>query len=162
MESDGASAGIHLHDPVSGNLTLNLGTLHADENHMTMKINYRYPVTFSYADCAPKLNSAFESAGFVIENEFHKDKLKSDVVQAGHHGVANVSGECYDAIDAKVFLYSCCLHTWYLEWGSEAFGSHDPGMKRQHYFMKRRGVKDENIYTNNYGMLTFKLPIEIK
>ena len=40
-----------------------------------MKINYRYPVTFSYADCAPKLNSAFENAGFVIENEFHKDKL---------------------------------------------------------------------------------------
>ena len=74
MESDGASAGIHLHDPVSGNLTLNLGTLHADENHMTMKINYRYPVTFSYADCAPKLNSAFKSAGFVNEKEFHKDK----------------------------------------------------------------------------------------
>jgi hypothetical protein len=93
---------------------------------------------------------------------FHKDKLKSDVVQAGHHGVANVSGECYNAIDAKVFLYSCCLHTWYQEWGCEVFGSHDPGMKRQQYFMTRLGVKDENVYTNNYGLLTFKLPIEIK
>ncbi|MBQ4135603.1 MAG: MBL fold metallo-hydrolase [Clostridia bacterium] len=94
--------------------------------------------------------------------EFHKDKLKSDVVQAGHHGVANVSGECYNAIDAKVFLYSSCLHTWYLEWGMEIHGAHDPGMKRQHYYMTRLGVKDENVYTNNHGMLTFKLPIEIK
>ena len=94
--------------------------------------------------------------------EYHKDKLKSDVVQAGHHGVANVSGECYNAIDAKIFLYSCCLHTWYLEWGMEMCGAHDPGMKRQHYFMKRLGVDDKNVYTNNYGMLSFSLPIELK
>ena len=75
MECDGTSAGIALHDQVSGGLTLNLGTLTADESHMSMKINYRYPVTFGYDDCAPKLNKAFTDAGFVVENEFHKDKL---------------------------------------------------------------------------------------
>jgi len=75
METDGASAGIGLYDEVSGGLTLNLGTLNADETHMSMKINYRYPVTFSYEDCGPKLNSAFTSAGFVMENEVHKAKL---------------------------------------------------------------------------------------
>ena len=75
MESNGASAGIHLHDAVSGDLTLNWGTLTADENHMSMKINYRYPVTYGYKDCAPKLNMLFTDAGFVMENEFHKEKL---------------------------------------------------------------------------------------
>ena len=75
METDGQSAGIALHDEVSGGLTLNLGTLTADEAHMSMKINYRYPVTFCYEDCGPKFNNAFTSAGFVVENEVHKAKL---------------------------------------------------------------------------------------
>jgi len=75
METDGASAGIALHDEVSGGLTLNLGTLNANECHMSMKINYRYPVTFCYDDCGPKFNKAFTDAGFVIENEVHKAKL---------------------------------------------------------------------------------------
>ena len=75
METDGQSAGIALHDEVSGGLTLNLGTLTADETHMSMKINYRYPVTFCYEDCGPKFNNAFTSAGFVVENEVHKAKL---------------------------------------------------------------------------------------
>ncbi len=75
METDGASAGIGLQDEVSGGLTLNLGTLDASESHMSMKINYRYPVTKSYVDCGPKFNAAFLNAGFVIENEVHKAKL---------------------------------------------------------------------------------------
>lgn len=75
METDGASAGIALQDEVSGGLTLNLGTLSADETHMSMRINYRYPVTFCYEDCGPALNKAFTDAGFVIKNEVHKAKL---------------------------------------------------------------------------------------
>ena len=42
---------------------------------MSMKINYRYPVPFSYDDCGPRFNKAFTDAGFVIENEVHKAKL---------------------------------------------------------------------------------------
>ena len=75
METDGASAGINLHDSVSGGLTLNWGTLTADERHTSMKINYRYPVTFQYDDCGPKFNTLFTDAGFVVENEVHKAKL---------------------------------------------------------------------------------------
>ena len=92
----------------------------------------------------------------------HREQLKSDVVQVGHHGVANVSGECYDEIGAKVYLYSCPPYTWYLEWGHEICGSHDPGMKRQHYYMNRLGTKTENVYHTSFGMKSFKLPIEIK
>ena len=75
MESDGKSAGIDLKDEVSGELTLNWGTLEADENRMSMKINYRYPVTKSYEDCAPLLNEKFAAAGFTKDTEVHKAKL---------------------------------------------------------------------------------------
>lgn len=75
MESDGASAGIGLYDDVSGGLTLNLGTLNADESTMSMKINYRYPVTKCYEDCGPAFNALFASAGFNLDSETHKAKL---------------------------------------------------------------------------------------
>ncbi len=75
METDGTSAGIALHDNISGGLTLNLGTLTADENHLALKINYRYPVTREYKDCAPVLNAKFAEAGFTLDSEVHKAKL---------------------------------------------------------------------------------------
>ena len=75
MESDGKSAGIYLCDDVSGELTLNWGTLNADESKMSMKINYRYPVTKTYEDCGPAFNEKFASAGFVKDAEAHKAKL---------------------------------------------------------------------------------------
>lgn len=75
METDGRSAGIYLHDEVSGELTLNWGTLNADETKMSMKLNYRYPVTKTYQDCAPILDARFASAGFIKEAEAAKDKL---------------------------------------------------------------------------------------
>ena len=75
METDGKSAGIALSDEPSGGLTLNWGTLNADENKLSMVINYRYPVTKEYADCAPALNALFADAGFSLEKETHKAKL---------------------------------------------------------------------------------------
>ena len=75
METDGTSAGIYLYDDVSGELTLNLGTLEGDEHKMSMKINYRYPVTREYGDCGPVLNAKFAQAGFTLDSEVHKAKL---------------------------------------------------------------------------------------
>lgn len=75
METNGKSAGIYLHDEVSGELTLNWGTLRADEGQLSMIINYRYPVTKDYSSCAPALDALFTSAGFVKEKELHKPKL---------------------------------------------------------------------------------------
>lgn len=85
METTGYSAGIYLQDDVSGELTLNLGTLHADNGKMTLKINYRYPVTKTYEDCAPCFNELFFRAGFTLDAEVHKAKLyipeNSELVQ---------------------------------------------------------------------------------
>lgn len=75
METDGKSAGIGLYDEVSGGLTLNLGVLTADESKLSLKINYRYPVTKAYADCGPGFNAAFKLAGFSLDSEVHKAKL---------------------------------------------------------------------------------------
>ena len=75
METDGASAGIALHDDISGGLTLNWGTITGDAEKLSLKINYRYPVTFSYGDCAPAFNALFAEAGFVKDAEGCKDKL---------------------------------------------------------------------------------------
>ena len=75
METNGQSAGICLRDEVSGELSLNWGTLHADDRKLSMIINYRYPVTREYADCAPALDALFAKAGFVKEKELHKEKL---------------------------------------------------------------------------------------
>ena len=75
METNGRSAGIYLHDEVSGDLSLNWGTLQADEGKLSMIINYRYPVTKCYDDCAPGLDALFANAGFVKEKELHKPKL---------------------------------------------------------------------------------------
>ena len=69
---------------------------------------------------------------------------------------------CINAIGAKAYLYSSNLSTWYLEWGNEICGSHDPGMKRQHYYMNRLGVDERNVYTSCYGTLALPLPLEIK
>ncbi len=75
METNGKSAGIYLQDEVSGELTLNWGTLHADESQLSMIINYRYPVTKAYSDCAPALDALFAAAGFEKTKEAAKEKL---------------------------------------------------------------------------------------
>ena len=75
METGGESLGIALHDAVSGSLTLNWGTLTMEDGQLEMKLNYRYPVTKEYADCAPILDAAFAGAGFEKAAEQHKAKL---------------------------------------------------------------------------------------
>ena len=75
METDGKSAGIYLYDDVSGSLSLNWGILNADAQQLSMVINYRYPVTKEYNDCAPKLDALFAEAGFEKDKELHKPKL---------------------------------------------------------------------------------------
>ena len=75
LETNGKSLGIDLEDEISGKLSLNWGTLQADEREVSLKINYRYPVTKSYEDCAPILEKAFAEAGFSKVEERHKASL---------------------------------------------------------------------------------------
>lgn len=78
LEVHGESLGICLEDPESGKLSLNMGVIQGDAGKMTLKINYRYPVTKSYGDCAPKLDAQFADAGFQKVSEAHKKALYVD------------------------------------------------------------------------------------
>ena len=75
MEHDGTSLGIKLYDDASGPLTLNMGVVTADENGISLKLNYRYPVTFTAEDCIPMLEKQFADAGFERTAHIHKNAL---------------------------------------------------------------------------------------
>lgn len=85
MDTYGTGLGIALSDDISGKLSLNLGTLCADEKELSLAINYRYPVTKKYEECAPILEKAFIQAGFSKTTERHKSSLyvpeESELVQ---------------------------------------------------------------------------------
>lgn len=78
IETDGKSLGINLSDDISGNLSLNLGLIEGNSEYMDIKINYRYPVTKSYEDCAPMCDQKFKQAGFEKIFETHKKSLYVD------------------------------------------------------------------------------------
>ncbi len=75
MEYNGQGFGVDLEDELSGHTSFNLGVLFGDEKNLGVKINYRYPVTFCFEDCGPKVRKAFEEQGFVLGAKFYKDKL---------------------------------------------------------------------------------------
>lgn len=75
MEYDGSSLGIAMEDDVSGPLTVNMGVAEADEENLTIKLNYRYPVTKSFAQCGPAVGEAFARAGFAETHLQHKASL---------------------------------------------------------------------------------------
>lgn len=74
MDTIGKAAGIHLWDEISGDLSFNWGVMTADENHLELVVNYRYPVTFEYDDCGPAFQALFEANGFAVK-QIHKEKL---------------------------------------------------------------------------------------
>jgi len=75
METDGASIHAALSDELSGNLTMNMGVVRGDEEHMSVTLNYRYPVTRTFQECGPAVRAAFESAGFTRESSSHMEAL---------------------------------------------------------------------------------------
>lgn len=75
METDGSSLGLALEDEMSGTLTFNLGVISGDETGLTCRVNYRYPVTESLADCGPKFQAELEAAGFEVVEQTHKESL---------------------------------------------------------------------------------------
>ena len=64
-----------MEDDVSGPLTVNMGVGEADEENLTIKLNYRYPVTKSFAQCGPAVGEAFARAGFAETHLQHKASL---------------------------------------------------------------------------------------
>lgn len=75
METKGESLGIAMEDALSGPLSFNLGMLRFDGSTLRVTVNYRYPVTRAYDDCAPQVRAAFGQAGFRLAASSHSEKL---------------------------------------------------------------------------------------
>lgn len=95
----------------------------------------------------------------LVENCAHK--LKSNVVQVGHHGCGNVSRKCYELIDADAYLWPIGARFWYGESG-EGLNTHNTGVERMRVYMRELGVDIDNVYINMDSILSFPLPMPIK
>jgi len=65
METDGSSLGLAMEDEPSGNLTLNVGLVNATLERLTLGLNIRYPVTFTFDEVMSRLNQSLEESGFI-------------------------------------------------------------------------------------------------
>ena len=75
MEYDGTSLGVAMADELSGALTVNLGVIQLEGETLTVKLNYRYPVTRRFEECGPQIKAAFAEAGFEETRLLHKQAL---------------------------------------------------------------------------------------
>ena len=88
------------------------------------------------------------------------DKLKSDIVQVGHHGGGNVSGKCYDLSAAEVYIWPVGEKFWYSECG-EGLNTHNTGVIRSRAYMMRHNPNMRNIYVVKDDILSSPLPMKI-
>jgi len=56
IEYDGMSLNCNFHDVLSGNLTLNIGTIRLKDNHVKLECNLRYPISVNYDNIKHNLN----------------------------------------------------------------------------------------------------------
>ncbi len=92
--------------------------------------------------------------------ELCADKLKSDIVQVGHHGCGNVSQECYRLIDAEYYIWQISPRFWYSD-GGDGLNTRNTGLNRTRTYIGEIGGKPENNYQDIDGILSFSLPINI-
>ncbi len=89
-----------------------------------------------------------------------RDKLKSDIVQVGHHGCGNVSAECYELIDADAYIWQTGEKFWYSDCG-EGLNTHNTGVIRTRAYMMRKSPDMRNVYVVMDDILSSPLPMEI-
>lgn len=71
----GLSAGVACRDEISGELTLNFGTLHMTDGNWQLGLDMRYPVTAPFEDIWQKLNQNAAQAGITMQINEHKAPL---------------------------------------------------------------------------------------
>ncbi|SES86731.1 succinyl-diaminopimelate desuccinylase [Natronincola peptidivorans] len=66
MEYNGESIGCGFEDDISGKLIFNVGVIDADEKHVDVKINVRYPITSSGKDVLAGISDALKDTGIEL------------------------------------------------------------------------------------------------
>ena len=161
--------GVQLHTVETGDVInvdeLSFEVLHVPDMAYAKQMNFNdssvvYKLTYDGSQTIMFLGDA----EFVCNNDLMENargKLKSDVVQVGHHGCGNVSKECYEAIGASVYIWPIGNRFWYGD-NSEGLNTHNTGVIRMRCWARELGENPKNSYRNTNGMLSFKLPIEIR
>jgi succinyl-diaminopimelate desuccinylase len=151
MEYDGASLGIAQADDLSGPLTMNLGVVQGDASQITVKVNYRYPVTRSFEGCGPAVKRAFEEAGF---HETHLQH-KASIYMAPDSPLVSKLLEVYSACTGQQAAPKCIGGGTYAKMmpNTLAFGPIFPGDEvREHkpdeYMELDRLMDNANILAN--------------
>ena len=88
------------------------------------------------------------------------DKLKSDIVQVGHHGCGNVSAECYELIDADAYIWPIGEKFWYSDCG-EGLNTHNTGVIKSRVYMMRKNPNMKNVYVVMDDIMSTPLPMTI-
>lgn len=78
METNGNSLGIKMRDADSGELTLNVGTVHIDDNYATATMDIRYPVTVDPEIIITRLQKAALAEGLTMKLLNHSVPINLD------------------------------------------------------------------------------------
>jgi hypothetical protein len=138
--------------------------IHVPDISMADKMNMNdssvvYKMTYDSAQTMMLLGDA----EWVCSNDLTencRDKLKSDIVQVGHHGCGNVSAECYDLISAKAYIWQTGEKFWYSDCG-EGLNTHNTGVIRTRAYMMRQQVDLKNVYVAMDDIISLPLPMKI-
>ena len=98
-------------------------------------------------------------AEFVCNNDLLtrcRADLAADIVQVGHHGCGNVTGEVYAATGAKLYLWTIGHKFWYSDRG-DGLGTHNTGVIRTRAWLDELGVPPEANIRDDHGIRGFAL-----
>ena len=125
-ETRGDSLGIATRDMISGELSVNWGTLEIKNGNIIVGLNLRYPVTADFNKISSALKRRAERAGFRVSSEHHLEPLfipeDSPLVRKLLHAYSMVTGE-----DAAPLSMSGGTYARMLNNRGVAFGAGFPG-----------------------------------
>ncbi|KAJ50619.1 succinyl-diaminopimelate desuccinylase [Clostridium tetanomorphum] len=75
FECHGESFGVALEDEESGKLSFNVGTVEMDSEKISLGLNLRYPVTYTFDDLMKPFEKTLEGTGIRIEDMAHQKPL---------------------------------------------------------------------------------------
>lgn len=168
MLSPDSQTGARVHTVQKGDIIsldeIEFEVIHVPDMELAEKMNMNdssvvYKMTYDGKQTMMLLGDAeWVCSNDLVEN--CADKLKSDIVQVGHHGCGNVSEKCYELIDADAYIWQIGEKFWYSDCG-EGLNTHNTGVIRTRAYMMRNNPKKENIHIALDDIISSPLPMKI-
>lgn len=155
-QPDGKSMGIACSDEVSGALTTNLGILELKENHLTVKMDVRAPVTFALEGIAGVLDGKMAGLGFQKASDHLKPPL---YVPADSALIKTLCGVYERVTGQEAVLYSIGGGTYARAFSNcVCFGAVYPGVNPPVHCPNEYATVDDLIKNAKvYGLAIYEL-----